>query len=383
MLRPSFVLATLVALAAPFAFAACGDGNGNGTTGTNTFPTGSGGGGGKGSSSGSGTGGAGGVGNLFDAGTGTGGNVGTGGNSAASYLIYASTDTDLFTLDPNNVAAGLTHVGPFDCISTDGGAPYAMVDVAVNKDGDLWGITGHDAYPLAIQGGSVHCGTKVQLNNYSAATFYALTFAPVGAIDPSKEVLVGGNAAGELWAYDDVTKTAVQHGNFGTVPAADPQGNAYPSDPSTSGTTSTVGKLWELSGDIVFLYNNGNPVGFATVRDCPNPPSTTGCSKIDTLIEIDMTKLGQPGTQNVTKAIRGQILRAPSCTSDNSKGYGSMYGIAAWEGQVYGFSRTGNLVSISNNDGSACFVQSYSPNKFSGAAVTTLAPVIPPPPPPG
>jgi hypothetical protein len=368
MPRLPFVLATLVAVAAPFAFAACGDGNGNGTTGTNTFPTGSGG-GGKGSSSGSG--GAGGVGNLFDAGTGTGGNVGTGGG-AASYLIYASTDTDLFTLDPNNVAAGLTHVGPFDCISTDGGAPYSMVDVAVNKDGDLWGITGHDAYPLAIQGGTVHCGTKVQLNPYSAATFYALTFAPVGAIDPSKEVLVGGNAAGELWAYDDAVKTAVQHGNFGTVPAADPQGHAYPS----GGGTGTVGTLWELSGDIVFLSNNGNPVGFATVRDCPNPPSTTGCSKIDTLIEIDMTKLGQAGTQNVTKAVRGQLI---DC-ADPAKGHGRMYGIAAWDDRVYGFSHTGELVAIDNATGSSCFKQSFVPNLFSGAAVTTLAPVKPPPP---
>ena len=54
---------------------------------------------------------------------------------------------------------------------------------------------------------------------------------------------------------------------------------------------------------------------------------------------------------------------------------------AAWQDQVYGFSRTGNLVRISNIDGSACRVQDYTAQmiKFSGAAVTTLAPVIPPP----
>ena len=83
-----------------------------------------------------------------------------------------------------------------------------------------------------------------------------------------------------------------------------------------------------------------------------------------------------------TVILRGQVLRSTSCTSDTtSKGYGSMYGIAAWQDQVYGFSRTGNLVQISNIDGSACRVHDYSMQmiKFSGAAVTTLAPVIPPP----
>jgi hypothetical protein len=378
MLRPSFVLAALVALVAPFAFAACGDGNGNGTTGTNTFPTGSGGGGGKGSSSGSGTGGAGGVGNLFDAGTGTGGNVGTGGNSAASYLIYASTDTDLFTLDPSNLPAGLTHVGTFDCINPMTGPHTSMVDIAIDKSGALWGATGHDLVPLTTQGSTIHCGTTITINSaqpgQSVPTFYALTFAPVGVLDPAKEVLVGGNSAGELWAIDTVSATTKVVGNFGTVAADDGQGHAYPSQPGDAGTT--VGKPWELSGDIVFLYNGGSPVGFATVRDCPNPPSTTGCSKVDTLIEIDMSKLGLPGSPNVTKAVRGQLI---DC-ADPAKGHGRMYGIAAWDDKVYGFSHTGELVAIDNATGSSCFKQSYSPNLFSGAAVTTLAPVKPPPP---
>jgi hypothetical protein len=250
-----------------------------------------------------------------------------------------------------------------------------MVDIAVDQSDALWGVTGHDVVSLTIQGTTIHCGDAITLNGAqpgtSVPTFYALTFAPVGVLDPAKEVLVGGNSAGELWKIDTVAKTASIAGNFGTVPATDGHGHAY----------ANAGKLWELSGDIVFLANEGSPVGFATVRDCPNPPSTTGCNKIDTLIEIDLAKLGQPGSPNVTKAIRGQVLRAASCTSDNSNGYGSMYGIAAWEDQVYGFSRTGNLVPISNVDGSACLKQNYAPNNFSGAAVTTLAPVKPPPPP--
>jgi hypothetical protein len=39
-------------------------------------------------------------------------------------------------------------------------------------------------------------------------------------------------------------------------------------------------------------------------------------------------------------------------------------------------------VSVSDVDGSACLVKDYAPLLFSGAAVTTIAPVIAPPPPP-
>jgi hypothetical protein len=356
--------------------AACSGSSGNGATGNDTFTsTGGGGAGTSSSTTGSSTSGSGGQGggSLFDAGAGTGGNAG--GAGPGKYLIYASTDTDLFTLDPLSASLTLTPVGKFDCIDPVNGPYKAMVDIAVDKNDSLWGVTGHRLYPLTIQGSTVHCGNGITLNSaqpgQTLPTFYALTFAPVGVLDPVKEVLVAGNSAGELWAIDENGNTSV-HGNFGLVPADDGHGHAYP--------TANVGQPFELSGDIVFLANNGSPVGFATVRDCPSPPSTTGCSKIDTLIEIDMAALGKANPGVVTKAIRGQILRASSCSTDNSTGYGSMYGIAAWDDQVYGFSRTGNLVPISNVDGSACLKQSYSPNQFSGAAVTTQAPVKPPPP---
>jgi hypothetical protein len=369
-----FHFAFALILAAPLAIAACGGNGGNTSTGTNTFPGGAG---------GTGNSGAGGMatsstsstsGNLFDAGPGTGGTSTTGtGGAGGSYLIYASTDTDLYTLDPNDPSLTLQHVGTFDCIDPVNGPHKSMVDIAIDKTDSLWGVTGHDVYPLTVQGTTVHCGQQIALNNpqpgMTVPTFYALTFAPVGVLDPAKEVLVAGNSAGELWAIDAQGQVS-QHGIFGTVPPDDGHGHAY----------ANAGQLWELSGDIVFLANQGNPVGFATVRDCPTPPSTTGCNKIDTLIEIDMAKLGQPGKQIVTKAVRGQVVKNANCSDTFNNGYGSMYGIAAWNDLVYGFSRTGNLVQISNVDGSACLVHTYSGDNFSGAAVTTLAPVKPPPP---
>lgn len=350
---------------------ACSDaGTSNSSNTTGSAGQSSGGSGGKGSSSSTGQGGDGG--SLFSDGGITTGSGGAGGGAA---LIYASTDTTLYRLDPTAPNLPLTEIGLFDCIGAAADQYKAMTDIAVDQNENLWGITGHVIMPLTIAGnGVVTCGTKTNLVNgtpgQNLPTFYALTMAPVGVLDPSAEVLMAADSAGKLWAIDAMGKTT-QHGSFGNVPAND--GNGYAYDPAN------VGKVWEISGDLVFLANKGNPVGFATVRDCPNPPSSTGCSKTDTLLEIDMTKLGTPGTSVVAKAVRGAILKAPGC-GDSVTAYGSMYGIAAWNDQVYGFSRTGLLVGINTNKGGACLVQDYPMFNFSGAGVTTLAPVLPPPP---
>ncbi len=57
-----------------------------------------------------------------------------------------------------------------------------------------------------------------------------------------------------------------------------------------------------------------------------------------------------------------------------------MYGIGAWGEKVYGFSRAGYLVDVDLTDGSGCLVKLYDGAKFSGAGVTTIAPIVPPPP---
>lgn len=308
---------------------------------------------------------------FFDAGL----SDGSGGGGSGTALIYASTDTTLYRLDPTSPDLALTEVGLFDCIGSAADQYKAMTDIAVDRDGNLWGITGHVIMPLTIEaGGVIKCGAKTNLVNgtpgQTVPTFYALTMAPVGVLDPNLEVLMAADSVGNLWAIDAAGKTT-QHGSFGNVPADDGNGYAY--------DAANVGQPWEISGDLVFLANNGKPVGFATVRDCPTPPSTSGCSKTDSLLEIDMTKLAATGTNVVAKAVRGAILKAQGCT-DSVTAYGSMYGIAAWNDQVYGFSRTGLLVAINTNKGSTCLVQDYPTFNFSGAGVTTLAPVLPPPP---
>jgi hypothetical protein len=293
--------------------------------------------------------------------------IGTGSDAGppVTRVMYANTDTVLFQADPTATPITLTQIGTFDCVGGSGQDP-AMTDIAVDRNNNLFGISQTGAYPLQINGTTVHCVAKWTLP--SSARFYGLTFAPAGVLG-AQELLVAANSNGELWAIDS-TGATTQVGIFGTVPANDGQGHTYAS--------ANVGKTWELSGDIVFLANHGSPLGFATVRDCPSPPSTSNCNSVDTLIEIDLTALHLGNTGSVTKAVRGQVVKAAGCTDAVNTGYGSMYGIAAWADKVYGFSRAGNLVEISNVDGTACLLQAYASDKFAGAGVTTAAEVISP-----
>ncbi|HEY3352066.1 MAG TPA: hypothetical protein VGQ83_02365 [Polyangia bacterium] len=280
-------------------------------------------------------------------------------------VIYAHTDTKLFKADPTVQPVSLTFVGTFDCVGGTGQDP-SMTDLAVTRDGNLFGISGTAVYPLTVTGSTVHCASTWKLP--AGAQYYGLTFAPAGVLGAA-EMLVAANSAGELWAIDTQGQTT-QVGTFGAVPANDGRGHTYKS--------TNVGKAWELSGDIVFLANGGSPIGFATVRDCPSPPASSNCNTVDTLVEINVPALALGNQSSVTKSVRGQVVKGAGCADAANQGYGSMYGIVAWNDKVYGFSRAGNFVAISNVDGSACLVANYASDKFAGAGVTTLAPVIGP-----
>jgi hypothetical protein len=325
------------------------------------------------SGSGPGGSGAGGTGIIIT--TGAGGNAGGGGGPSVTYA-YAHTNKSLYQFDPSAPTIAATKVGDFDCIG-GAGQDSSMTDIAVGSQGDLWGVSAKNAYHLVVQGGAVHCDKTVSLTGIQA-TFYGLSFAPAGVIDAG-ETLIAGNTAGELWKIDTATGALTQHGTLGNVPSHDGQGHSFPLDSSVTG--NTVGKPWELSGDIVFLANSGQPLGFATVRDCKSPPSSSSCDPTDTLIQIDMTKLKAQGAQDVSVGVRGAVVKRAGCADPQSgKGYGSMYGIAAWNDKIYGFSHQGPIVEISNTDGSACAIPGTSA-QWDGAGVTTAAQVVAPPPP--
>jgi hypothetical protein len=301
--------------------------------------------------------------------SGTGGGIGIGGAEPGPALLYVHTDTTLFTADPQETPLTLVEVGAFDCVGGDG-EDFSMTDLAVNAAGEVWGISKSNVYRFEVQGSTVHCAQTIPLENPDDISFYGMAIVPPGILG-AEEVLLAANSAGELWSIDESGALA-RRGTFGTVPADDGNGHTY----------QHAGKAWELSGDIVISANDGDPVGFATVRDCPDPPSANGCNEVDTLIEIDVAKLITSTTQSVTKSVRGKVLKGSGC-SDSAPGYGRIYGIAAYQGSVFGFSRgagDGFAVEISNQDGYGCLVQAFSGNPWSGAGITTLAPVEPPPP---
>ena len=304
---------------------------------------------------------------------GVGGGIGVGaggGGVQGAPLVYVHSNTTLFTFDPAVMPYNLQTVGDFDCIGGSG-QDTAMTDFAVDSTGNLFGVSSAHAYVFEIKGNVVHCKSVISLPamlpSGKAVKFYALSIAPPGVITDGKEVPIAGNTEGELWAISDTGQLSL-HGNFGTVPKKDQNGYQFPN----------AGQPWELSGDIVFLQNGSSPIGFATVRDCPKPPSSSGCNT-DSLIEIDVPALKTATTNSVLKAVRGKITKAATCNDASSGSYGSMFGIAAFNDQIFGFSNKGEFVSISNKDGSACLVQSFM-DKWAGAGVTTLAPVVPPPP---
>jgi hypothetical protein len=269
-------------------------------------------------------------------------------------LFYANDDTTLYQLDPSNPNMPMTKIGPFDCIPSQASV---MTDIAVSKDGRLFGVSPAAAFPLTIQGGTVHCEAKWPLPY--ATHFNGLTFAPENTVAP-EEALIGGNATGQLYWIDQQSGTPTQVGTLGT-------------DPQT-------GASFGVSGDIVFMANHGNPVGFATVRTCTDPNVSSTCDKVDTLIEIDVSAV-HPGTQSVLKAIRGKVTRGGWCQSSSTESsFGAIFGIVALGSEVYGFSRWGDFVDIQNGDGSGCFQWNASGVNFAGAGITTVAEIVPPPP---
>ncbi len=261
--------------------------------------------------------------------------------------LFAHSGATLYQLDPENLTAPPQTIGNFDCIASQQGGATSMTDLAVGKDGTLYGVSEVAAYPLSVHNGVVHCAATWTLP--ANTRFFGLTMAPENTVS-ANEVLIAANALGQLYRIDPDTGNATQVG--------------------TLGVDTVTGNPWSLSGDIVFLANSGNPIGFATVRTC-GMTGTSICSKVDTVIQVDISAI-RPGTQSVLKSVRG-------AAKSSSQTFGSMFGIVAYQDKVIGFSNKGDIVSINNVNGAATLIATVANVKFAGAGVSTLAPVIAPP----
>jgi hypothetical protein len=299
-------------------------------------------------------------------GTGTGteagstGSLGNGGGSedAATgtvQLIYAHTDTELYSMDPTTHA--VTDIGPFQ---VNGSVPSdAVTDLAVDAEGNVWVNTESDVYKADVPTTPGPVALTLQTTTSSSSKFYALGFAPAGVLG-SGEGLVAGDGNGELWYINTSGSNATPQdlGGFGSDPSGDP---------------------WELSGDVVFYTQNGAPTGLATIRSCSS--SKGDCEKSnDYLAAIDMSALSQAFSSGTP----GTLLKG---TYGTGTGVGELFGLGAWGDAAYGFAREqssspAQLVQIDGTTGTGTPLQTFPDitSGWSGAGVTTKASISVPQP---
>jgi hypothetical protein len=260
-------------------------------------------------------------------------------------IIYAHTDTELYTLDPTTQA--ITDIGPFNA----GSNTPVITDLAVDANGEVWVNSESAIYKANVPQtpGPVALTLVSQITLKSGQKFYALGFAPANVLG-ANETLVAGDNAGALYAIE-TNGTTTELGSFGT----DSKGNPY-----------------ELSGDVVFYEQNGGARGLATIRSCPSGScSTTN----DLLAEIDvaaMTTAYQTKTPAAT--LRKQLIGTGTT-------FGRLFGVGAWNSNVYAFSRSATsepaqLIQIgASGTGTSLKTFSSITAGWSGAGVTTKAPV--------
>lgn len=275
--------------------------------------------------------------------------------------VYANTDDTLYEMDPDTKEVKV--IGTFTGLATG----ENMTDVAVDADGRIFGVSdatgGGKVWELTLPSsgtGTVSCKSKRSLP--STTRFYALAFAPKGVLGVGEE-LVGGDSQGDLYLIRTDGSAPLKLGGFGDVKTSDPG----------SGVT---GDTWQLSGDVAFFSNAGAPVGLATLRPCKG----TSCkTDNDVVVEIDMVALA---TKNPSAYLRKRFI------GTSGTGYGRLFGIGAWDANVFAFQRQSatngaQLISISLASGTGTILKDFpdissAKNGWSGAGVSTSAKITVP-----
>jgi hypothetical protein len=368
----SLGLATLVASALACSGSANDSGFNNGSSSSGGGSSSSGGGsnssGGSSSGSNSSGGGSGSFGTSSSGGSSGGG--GDGGTTTKT-IVYAHSDNTLYSVDPSTNA--VTMIGQFT------GGATTITDLAVDVNNDVYVNSETAVFKAALPSGGTGSVTLTQLAAFNGvSTMYALAFTPKGSLDPNNEILVGGDGNGTVWAIDTTSGATKNLGNFG----------ADPSNSCTAGTGCTLG----LSGDLVFYTDSsGTPTGLATIRSCSGGK---GCSK-DWLAGVDMGAMqtaytsGTPATTG--HALLKGVYGGSSTSLGSGTGFHSVYGLAAYNSKIFGFTRSGymgssppSLITIDTGTGAGSMVSnSFSfTNGWSGAGVTTQVHIVAPPPPP-
>ena len=64
-------------------------------------------------------------------------------------------------------------------------------------------------------------------------------------------------------------------------------------------------------------------------------------------------------------------MKGAACNDPINATYGSTFGITAWNGSVYGFTHSGQIVQVSEVDGTSCLIRALPNDPWTGAGVST------------
>jgi hypothetical protein len=244
---------------------------------------------------------------------GSGGNPGSGNNTGTS-LVYAHTGSVLYRVDSSTLST--VEVGPLTGLGNEG-----LTDLAVDKNENMVGITLSKLYSIVPTTGAA---TLVSALPAAVNGATSLSYIPSDLTDPnSTDILVTADSKGAVYEIDPGTGSATMIGSYG----------------------SAAGGKIVSSGDLIGVRNLGI---YATVN--------VGSAANDYLAKID------PATWAATPLGTGT-------------GFKNIFGLGFWAGTIYGFTMSGQMITIDINSGAGTMASSGTQQWF-GAGVTTDAPII-------
>jgi hypothetical protein len=226
----------------------------------------------------------------------------------SSQVIYAHSDSQLFTIDPSNWNASL--IGSFYLSGSLDAGP-SMTDLAVSPLDEVYTISYSDLYRVDRSTAAVTLVMSL-LADMTNGGFNGLTSLPDGT-------LLAVDFIGDIVALDPIAKTLTPLGSYG------------------SGFTS--------SGDLVSVADG-------------------------TLYGISYTSAGgvDASSNNILLKVDPRTAVA---TAIGPIGYGNVYGLGYYGGTLLAFTEGQQIIRLDPNTGAGTIV-SYSPVQFWGAGVSPL-----------
>ncbi|MBK9002021.1 MAG: hypothetical protein IPM35_40365 [Myxococcales bacterium] len=225
---------------------------------------------------------------------------------AMANVVYPHTSSKLFTMDVTSYA--ITEIGNFKGSGYSG----SMTDLAVDQWGVLYGVTFNDLYTCDAD--TATCYPLATLPQ----SFNGLTMLPPGTHHPYLDTLVAIANSGAWYKVTLSGSGTAQLTSLGSY------GTGY----------SSSGDAFSIEG--VGTYGSVDKTGVAS----------------DVIVSVD------PLTGKVTGEV-GTVT-----------GYSSLYGLAGWQGKVFGFDASGAVLEIDIKTGATTLLKTTG-NSWWGAGVAT------------